>query len=331
MEKPAPPSLAAVRANAEAIAPHLNRTPVVRWPSDALALPLPATTRLWLKLEHLQAAGSFKLRSALTVVRNLTEAQRKHGVVTVSAGNFAIACAHAAQAYGTSAIIFMSRQADPYRVNRARAMGADIRLVDNNATAFADAKALAEREGRTFVHPFDGPNNTLGTASVALELDADLPREVNTFVVAVGGGSLISGVAPTIKALRPGAVVYGVEPAGAKTIYESLKLGQPTSERPTGTIADSLAPPWAEPYSFGLVRDSVDEIMLVEDAAMVDAMKTIFRALRMAVEPAAAAALAAIVGNADRFTGGVCAIVCGSNIGSERYTKLTGGMAEDVA
>jgi threonine dehydratase len=165
---------------------------------------------------------------------------------------------------------------------------------------------------------------------MALELDAELPHDTNTFVIAVGGGSLISGIAPTIKALRPGAVVYGVEPEGASTLHASLKLGHPTTERPTGTIADSLAPPWAEPYSFGLVRDFVDEVLLVDDAAMIEAMKAIFRGLRMAVEPAAAAALAAVVSHADRFSGGVCAIVCGSNIGSERYVKLVGGLPEDV-
>ena len=331
MEKSVPPTLAAIRANATAIAEHLNRTPVVRWPMDAVSLPLSPSARLWLKLEHLQVAGSFKLRSGLTVIRHLNDAQRRDGVVTVSAGNFAIACAHAARIYNTTATIFMARQADPYRVGRARRMGADIRLVDNNSTAFADAKALAEKENKTFIHPFDGPYNTLGTGSVALELDADLPPDVRTFVVAVGGGSLISGVAPTIKALRPGAVVYGAEPAGASTLHDSVKLGQPTSDRPTGTIADSLAPPWAEPYSFGLVRDFVDEILLVDDAAMVEAMKTIFRGTRMAVEPAAAAALAAVVAYPDRFPGGVCAIVCGSNIGSERYTGLVAGMPGDEA
>ena len=334
MDQPAqpsiPPTLASVRENAKVLAGHLNRTPVIRWPQDALRLPVSEKTDLWLKLELLQVAGSFKLRSALTVVGKLSAEQKQHGVVTVSAGNFAIACAGAARTYGTTATIFMSHHADPYRVARAKALGADIRLVENHSTAFADARALAANESRTFVHPFDGPNNTLGTASIALELDADLPRTVNTFVVAVGGGSLISGLAPTIKALRPGAIVYGVEPVGARTLHDSVKLGRPTSEPPTGTIADSLAPPWAEPYSFGLVRDFVDEILLVEDEAILAAMKITFRGLRMAVEPAAAVALAAILGNPQRFQGGVCAVVCGSNIGMERYAKFIGGLPDDI-
>lgn len=324
----APPSLEAAIENARKISPWTRRTPVVGWTSfDGDARFTGVDVRL--KLELLQVTGSFKLRSALTVIGTLGEDERRRGLVTVSSGNFAIASAYAARVHGAHVIVFMSKRADPYRVARARALGAEVRLVDDNLVAFREARMLDQRGERTFVHPWDGPATSLGTAGIALELHDDLPRDVTTFVVAIGGGSLISGLAPTIKALRPGARVVGVEPTGAPTLFESLREGRASKRLPSGTVADSLAAPFAEPYSFGLVRDFVDDIVLVDDAAILDAMRTLFRASRLVVEPAAATALAAIAAYPDRFAGGACAMVCGSNIGAEPYTALLGGLPHD--
>lgn len=323
-----PPDFEAVVENARKISAWARRTPVVGWTSfdgDARF----AGADLWLKLELLQVTGSFKLRSALTVVGALNQKQRARGLVTVSSGNFAIACAYAAKVHAARVTVFMSKKADPYRVARARSLGADVRLVDDNLAAFREARALDAAGERTFVHPWDGPLTSLGTASLALELHADLPPEVQTFVVAIGGGSLISGLAPTIKALRPDARVIGVEPTGAATLFDSVRQGRPSQEMPAGTIADSLAAPFAETYSFGLVRDFVDDILLVEDEAILDAMRTLFRASRLAVEPAAATALAAVAAYPDRFKGGVLAMVCGSNISTDRFTGLLGGLPHD--
>lgn len=322
------PSMDASMKNARSISQWIRHTPTSAWTSydgddrfDGVDVRL--------KLELLQVTGSFKLRSALTVIGALEERQRALGLVTVSSGNFAIACAFAARAHGAHVTVFMSKSADPYRVQRARSLGADVRLVDDNLTAFREAKALDAAGKRTFIHPWDGPLTSLGTASIALELDADLPPEVQTFVVAIGGGSLISGLSPTIKALRPGARVIGVEPVGAPTLFDSVREGRPSRAVPAGTIADSLAAPFAEDYSFGLVRDFVDEILLVEDAAIIDAMRTLFRASRLIVEPAAATALAAISAYPGHFKGGVCAMVCGSNIGIDRYLGILGGLPGD--
>jgi threonine dehydratase len=323
-----PPTLDAARENAAAISRWLRRTPVSRWTSFDGDRRFDRAD-LWLKLELLQVTGSFKLRSALTVVGALTLEQRSRGLVSVSSGNFAIACAFAAAAYGAHVIVYMSKRADPYRVARAEALGADVRLVDDNLAAFREAKALDRAGERVFVHPWDGPNTSLGTASIALELDEQLPSDVETFVVAIGGGSLISGLAPTIRALRPGVRVVGVEPVGAPNLSESVRDGRPSQKLPAGSVADSLCAPFAEQYSFELVRDHVDEIVLVEDEAIIDAMRTLFRASRLVVEPAAATALAAIAAHADRFSGGVCAMVCGSNIGVDRYAALLGGMPSD--
>lgn len=323
-----PPSLESARQNAASISRWIRRTPVSRWTSfdgdDRFS-----HADVWLKLELLQVAGSFKLRSALTVVGMLTPEQRARGLVTVSSGNFAIACAFAAAAFDAHVTVFMSKRADPYRVARAEALGADVRLVDDNLIAFREAKALDEAGERVFVHPWDGPNTSLGTASIALELHEQLPPEVQTFVVAIGGGSLISGLAPIIKALRPGARVIGVEPVGAASLSESIRDGYPSAKLPAGSVADSLCAPFAERYSFELVRDYVDDIVLVEDTAIIDAMRTLFRASRVVVEPAAATALAAVVAYPDRLSGSVCAMLCGSNIGVDRYSALLGSMPGD--
>jgi len=277
-------------------------------------------------LEAFQITGTFKIRGALSVLQHLTPQQRAQGVVTASAGNHAAAVAYGAQVFGCSARVYIPDSADPYRVEHARALGAEVRLVENHQIGFAAARHDESHEGRYFIHPFEGPWTTLGTATLAMELHAQLPPEVDTFVVAIGGGGMASGLAPTIKALRPGAQVIGIEPAGAPTLSQSVAMGHPVALQRVETVADSLAPPFAEPYSFALVRDYIDEILLVDDERIRAAMRALLDRWKLLLEPAAATALAGILAFPERFAGrAVCAMICGSNIGLERYLRLLGG------
>lgn len=314
-----PPGLDAVAANRRSLGELICETPVIRFPHPAPG----GFPDVWLKLEAMQVTGSFKPRGAWTVIRHLTTEQLRRGLVTVSSGNHAIALAEGARLFGSTATIYMAATADPYRIARARALGATVELVDDIRLAFAAADRDVAEHGRCFVHPFDGPYTTLGTASIALELHRQLPPDVDTFLVAIGGGSLASGLAPTIKALRPTARVIGIEPVGAPTLSRSIAAGRPITLDSLDTVADSLAPPFALPYSLGLVRDYVDEILLLDDSQIIAAVRLLFERLKLAIEPAGAAALAGVLAFPDRFPAGrTCVMVCGSNIGLERYSKL---------
>lgn len=316
------PDLKAVRSNRSALAHWVRETPTVACPvAGASDLP----RRLWLKVEAMQVTGSFKARGALTVIRHLSPEQRARGLVTVSSGNHAIATAFGAQEFACHARVYMSQSADEYRIARVRAMGAEVRLTPDVSAAFEEVERAVAEEGRVFVHPFEGPLTTLGNASIAVELDAQLADDADTFVVAIGGGGLASGLAPTIKALRPAARVIGVEPEGAPTLTRSLAAGAPVRLAATATIADSLAPPMTGPNTFALVQDYVDEILLVSDEQIRHAMRLLLDELKLFIEPSGAAALAGVLAWPDRFAGrAVCAIVCGSNIGLARYREVLG-------
>lgn len=320
--KSQPPSLAAVRENRQSLGMLIRETPMIAFPLEGAPT---ASGRVWLKLEAMQVTGSFKARGAFTVIRHLSAEQRAKGLVTVSSGNHAIATAFAARQCGCHAHIYMSAAADEYRVACARALGAEVHLVSDVSAAFAEVDRAVQEKARVFVHPFEGPYTTLGNASVSLELDAQLPADVDMFVVAIGGGGLASGLAPAIKALRPYARVIGVEPEGAPTLTRSLAAGAPTKLSNIATIADSLAPPFTGPNTFALVRDYVDEILLVSDEQIRRAMRLLLQEMKLFIEPSGAAALAGVLADPARFAGRhVCAIVCGSNIGFARYTEVLG-------
>jgi threonine dehydratase len=290
-------------------------TPVWRWRSDALADRLGTETELVLKLELLQHGGSFKPRGALCVMQALDAGALARGVTALSAGNHAIAVAYAARALGTTAKVVIPRTANPARVARCRALGGEVVLVEHIAQAFDRVREIEAAEGRTFVHPFEGPLTALGTATVGLEWLAQAP-DLDAVVVPIGGGGLIAGIAAAVKQLRPGIAVYGVEPEGADSMRRSLAAGAPQAIDAVRTIADSLGAPHAAPYSFALCRQFVDDLVLVDDDAIRRAMALLFHDLKLAAEPAAAAATAAVWGPLRERVRGrrVGVIVCGSNI-----------------
>jgi threonine dehydratase len=190
--------------------------------------------------------------------------------------------------------------------------------------AFARVREIEESEGRTFVHPFEGPRTALGTATLGLEWWEQSRAEglaLDAVVVPIGGGGLIGGVAAAIKQLAPSCAVYGVEPEGADTMYRSFRSGHTESLDKVRTIADSLGAPHTAPYSLGLCRRFVDEVVLVDDAAICRAMALLFDDVKLACEPAAAAATAALCGPLRSRLAGkrVGVMVCGSNIDAETF------------
>jgi threonine dehydratase len=316
------PDLAAIRRARERLGDRVVTTPVREWDDAMLRDRVPGGTRVYLKEELFQRTGSFKPRGALTVMLDLAPDALGRGVTAVSAGNHAIAVAYAARALGTTAKVVMPRTANPFRVERCRALGAEVELVEDVHAAFARVKQIEAEEKRTFVHPFEGPLTALGTATLGLELAEQLP-DLEAVVVPIGGGGLCAGVAAAVKLSRPACRVFGVEPVGADTMRRSLDAGSPQAIDKVRTIADSLGAPHAAPYSFELVRRYVDDVVLVDDDALRAAMHLMFSSAKLAVEPAGAAAAAALLGPlAERLAGHrVGLVVCGANVDAVTFTR----------
>ena len=317
------PTLANIRAARERLGDRVLVTPVRRWEDETVARAVGADARVWLKEELFQRTGSFKPRGALTVMLDLTPEALARGVATVSAGNHAMATAYAARVLGTSAKVVMPRTANPFRVNKSREFGAEVILVDDVHQAFARVQEIVEAEGRTFVHPFEGPLTARGTATLGLEL-LDQVEDLDAVIVPIGGGGLCAGVAAAVKLARPQCLVFGVEPTGADSMHRSFAAGSPQRLESIDTIADSLAPPMSLPYSFALCRANLDQLVKVSDRQIRDAMGVLFREMKLAVEPGGAAATAALLGPLAAELRGkrVVVIVCGSNIDLATFNAL---------
>jgi threonine dehydratase len=317
------PTLPQIRAARARLGDLVIETPVARVLGPAIDAMLGPSTAVFLKLEIFQHAGTFKPRGALMVMLDLDRAALDRGVTAVSAGNHAIAVAYAARALGTTAKVVMLATANPARVAACEALGAEVELSADVHAAFERVSAIESEEKRTFVHPFEGPKTALGSATLGLELCTQVP-DLDAVVVAIGGGGLCAGVATAVKAIAPRCRVIGVEPEGADTMHRSFASGKPEAIDKVRTIADSLGAPYAAPYTFGLCRDHVDELALVSDDALRAAMRFLLTEAKLAVEPAGAAATAALIGPLrDRLRGKrVGVIVCGSNIDTATFTRL---------
>jgi threonine dehydratase len=320
------PTVDAIRANRARLGDLVLTTPVRRLIDDAVKSAVGESTEVWMKEELFQRTGSFKPRGALSVMLDLDSNALARGVTGVSAGNHAISLGYSARILGTTAKVAMPKTANAFRVQMCRDLGVTVELVDNVADAFKRVSEIERIEGRTFVHPYEGPKTALGTATVGMEF-IDQVREagstLDAVIVAAGGGGLTGGVACAVKHMSPDTAVYVVEPEGADTMYRSFKTGTPQSIDAVRTIADSLGAPRCEPYSFALNRRFVDEVVLVSDDQIREAMRLLFRSAKLAVEPAGAAALAALMHPLrERLEGKkVGIVVCGANIDAESFAR----------
>ncbi len=316
-----PPTIEEISALRERFGDEIVRTPVMwcPWAEARMA----EGTKVWGKLEFLQKTGTFKARGALSNLWSLDEDQKRRGVTAVSAGNHAIATAFAAAAAETSAKVVMLRSSNAARQQACRHYGAEIVLAEDVHEAFDIAADIEREEGRTFVHPFEGREVALGTGTVGLEMVEQCP-EFDTLIVPVGGGGLIAGISNAVKQLKPECTIIGVEPEGADTMRRSFEAGTPQPIDEVTTIADSLGAPFAMPNSFELTRDNVDQLVTVTDEQLKDCMGLLFRDMRIAVEPACAAATAAMLGPLREPLAGrrVLLTFCGSNIDWQSFATL---------
>jgi threonine dehydratase len=319
-----PVTLEDVQAAAPRIAPHVRRTPTIEWTCrgssggerrDGLL----GRAQVVLKLEQLQVGGSFKARGAVNRIAVAAPAEAARGLVTASGGNHGIGVAWAAARFGVPATVFLPAGAPASTEARLRQMGA---LVERAGVVWDDAWRAAEeraaRDGALLVHPFEDPRVIAGQGTVALELLADAP-ELDALVVAVGGGGLIGGVGVVAKALRPSLRLVGVEPKGAASMRAALAAGRVVPLDEVRTIAGTLAPRAIGPTTLALAQALVDEVVTVSDEQMRAAMRLAWDELRLLVEPAGAAALAALVGGRAGLDGArrIGVLICGANLDVE--------------
>jgi threonine dehydratase len=301
-----------VRKAAARIAPYVRRTPLVaaRCLKDD---PCP-DGELLLKLECLQVTGSFKARGAANKLLSLTPAEVRQGIITASGGNHGLATAYAGWLGKTKTTVFLPEGASPEKAKKVSGWGATVvvkgRVWDE---ANREALAVAERERLTYFHPFADPVVIAGQGTTALEI-LDQEPEVDDFLVAIGGGGLISGIALTAKALRPGTRIIGIEPVGAPTLFESVKAGRVVELSGITTCVPTLAALKTEPINLEIVQRLVEEIVLVTDEEMRAAARWLWFEMGLATDLSGAASLAAIRSGKFRPRRGrkVCALVCGA-------------------
>lgn len=286
------------------------RTPVVesRWLSDLTG------QHVHLKCENLQRTGSFKVRGAYVRIARLSPEERAAGVVAASAGNHAQGVALAAQQLGIPSTVFMPEGAPIPKERATRAYGADVvfagRYFDD---ALREALAYAERTGATFIHPFDHPDVVAGQGTVGLEMLEQVP-DAGTVLVPAGGGGLVAGVALAVKSLRPDVRVVAVQAEGAAAIAPSLEAGAPVALESLSTMADGIAVGRPGEVPLSLIRDHVDDVLSVSEESLSQALLSLVERAKMVVEPAGAAAVAALVEHPDAFSGTVVALLSGGNI-----------------
>ncbi|MDE0782028.1 MAG: threonine/serine dehydratase [Planktomarina sp.] len=315
-------TLDAMQQRAEELRPSIVRTPVAPLTSALISQVL-GDGIIHLKLECFQHTGTFKARGALSVAQAIPSENKARGITAASAGNHAIAAAWAARQCGLSAKVVMQSTANPFRVALARAESAEVIMKDGGLATFGEAERLQREEGRTFIHPFEGLNTSLGTAGIGLEFLEDIP-DLEAVIVAVGGGGLISGIAAAVKAINPDCKVYGVEPAGADSMSRSIAARRPVSLNRVDTIADSLAPPMALPLGHALCSAYVDDMVTVTDDEICSGMVILQQEAKLAVEPAVGAVMAGIMlPLRNRLKGKrVGLVVCGANIDVVSYSKF---------
>jgi threonine dehydratase len=267
----------------------------------------------FLKAELLQRTGSFKPRGVLTKLASLTAEEKARGVIAISAGNHAQAVAWGSAQEGLDALVVMWRGASEAKIAATRGYGAVVDLdAADPGEAFRRLDVLLEETGRTLVHPFDDPYTIAGQGTVGLEILDDLP-DVETIVVPIGGGGLISGIA--IAAADHGARVIGVEPEGSAAMHSALAVGERVEVTPS-SIADGLNAPHAGRNALAIVQKHVEKVVLVTEEEVATGFRFLYERAKLACEPAGAAAVAAVL--AGKIEGGrtVC-IVSGGNVAAE--------------
>lgn len=293
-----------------AIASFIHRTPVL----TSRQLNAISGGRLFFKCENFQKVGAFKFRGATNAVINLTDEQRRRGVVTHSSGNHAAALAHAAVSRGVKAFIVMPSSAPEVKKRAVAGYGAVITFCEPTLEAREAAAAeIISREGATLVHPYDNFFIIAGQGTAALELMTEQPA-LDAIIAPVGGGGLLSGTAITARHLNPDIRIYGAEPLLADDASRSFRTGVIQPALKPRTIADGLLTSLCE-RTFTVIRDNVDDILTVTEASIINAMLLVWERMKIVIEPSSATALAAVLDYKPLFAGkNVGIIISGGNV-----------------
>jgi len=303
--------LDAIREAHERIRPAIVRTPL--YPSDVLTRELGTDVRL--KLESLQQTGSFKFRGAYNYVSRLSADARSKGVITYSSGNHAQSVALAAQLHGARAVVVIPTTSPQIKQEGVKRLGAEVVLEGTTSLErMAKAEFLAEERGLVMVPPFDDPTIIAGAGTVGLEMAEDWDA-FDSALVPIGGGGLCSGTAAALRRLRPDVRIYGVEPTGGASMKAALKAGQPVTLDSSTSVADGLLPIRTGNLTFKHVREFVDDVVLVDDDAIREAVSFLFKQHKLVVEFSGAATVAALrSGKIETEGRGVVAVISGGNV-----------------
>ena len=306
----------------ERLASYLQPTPLV------LSEPLSSRThgRVWLKLETQQPTNSFKVRPALNaMLRHLDEARRR-GVVTSSSGNYAQAVAYAARALDVNAQIVMMRKSSPLKVERTRQLGGEVVFCEDTfQDRWKTVFRIQDETGRLLLHPFDSEETIAGDGTIGLELVEQIESDFCA-VVPVSGGGLIAGIAAVVKTLRPGCRVIGVQPAANPSMALSVEEGKRVTVTPGPTLADALTVATPGERTFEIVRRCVDQVVLVEEAEIIEGVRTLAEEQKLVVEPGGAVGAVALLSDKiDRGNLDVVLILSGGNILPSKLAELLRG------
>ena len=295
----------------EVIRPHVYHTPLL--PSRTLSSMSGA--KVYLKTENLQRSGAYKLRGATYKLSRLAPEERERGVIAASAGNHAQGVAIAAAALGAPCTIVMPTAAPLAKVTATQSYGATVVLHGETYNeAYARAREIQSETGMTYIHAYDDPDVIAGQGTLGLEILADLP-EVEAIIVSIGGGGLISGIATAVKALKPDVRIIGVQAAGAASMRAALDAGKLVTLPALNTIADGIATKSAGRYTFEIVRTLVDDVLVVDDEEIIQAVLLLLERCKLLVEGAGAAGVAALLSGRLKLDGKrTVALLSGGNI-----------------
>ena len=299
-----------IRAAASRLKPYIHRTPLLsnRSLSEAIGV------EVRLKCENLQRAGSFKIRGAMNALLQLSETERQNGVVAFSSGNHAQGVALAARLLGVKATIVMPENSLATKVEATKAYGAEVVTAGvTSATRDTVAREIAEKSGAAVIPPFDDWRIIAGAGTVGLEIVDEWP-EVDVIVTPLGGGGLLSGVAIAATSLNGGIDVYGVEPQAGNDGEQSFQSGRIVTIEPPKTIADGARTLAIGERNFAVIRERVRDVVSVDDAVLLDAVKLALYRTKLVIEPTGALGIAALLSGAIRPKGKTAIVVSGGNI-----------------
>ncbi len=311
-------SLAALRAAAEGLQGVAVKTPLLRIPDLDARCGVP----VFLKGEHLQPVGAFKVRGAYTAASRIPAELRARGLITYSSGNHGQAVAWVARRLNTRAVVVMPERAPAVKVEGVRRLGGEVIIAGNSSSErYTKAQQMVEEQGLIMVPPFESLEVITGQGTCGLEIIEQCP-EVQTILVPVGGGGLIAGIACATAALKPEVQVIGVEPVGAPKLARALEAGRPVKLDQTESLADGLLPLSIGTIPFGILSGIVRQSILVDEAEIEEGLRFLYRQGGLSVEPSGAVTTAAILAGRVQLAGPTVAVISGGNVDPAVFQRL---------